>query len=320
MLVDDTIGNRTGAGFNEPLNGVLRPDALLSTAAEVERLALQSGAMQPIPAEQRKVVDGGIEFVVWLLTRKKTKQRRQVAQDQKPAYSEKGANPFLPYDPRIFVGKLSESHVCLLNKYNILDQHLLIVTRQFEHQTAWLTEQDFVALWRCMQEVDGLTFYNGGQIAGASQRHKHLQLTPFISGSEESALPITPALHKIEWRGDVGRMPAFPFVHAIGRLEADDTQPLYTSATCLLECYHALLSACALDYSQDDCQSQPYNLLATRRWMMIVPRSVESYLGISVNALGFAGSLMARNQDQLRAIQEVGPIKLLQHVAQPYQP
>ena len=52
------------------------------------------------------------------------------------------------------------------------------MTRAFEEQTDLLNLEDFAALWFCLQEIDGLAFFNGGKIAGASQRHKHLQLIP----------------------------------------------------------------------------------------------------------------------------------------------
>jgi len=50
------------------------------------------------------------------------------------------------------------------------------------------------------------------------------------------------------------------------------------------------------------CPQAPYNLLATRRWMLVVPRRQERYEKISVNALGFAGSLFVRNAAELELV------------------
>ncbi|MEO0808078.1 MAG: phosphorylase, partial [Cyanobacteria bacterium J06643_4] len=61
-------------------------------------------------------------------------------------------------------------------------------------------------------------------------------------------------------------------------------------------------------------QTAPYNLLCTRQWMMIVPRSQEKFAGISVNSLGFAGSLLVKNQQTLEALKAIGPVTLLEHV------
>ena len=58
-------------------------------------------------------------------------------------------------------------------------------------------------------------------------------------------------------------------------------------------------------------QSGAYNMLMTRNWMLIVPRSQAGFAGISVNALGFAGHLLARNQQQVETIRENGPLGLL---------
>jgi ATP adenylyltransferase len=64
-------------------------------------------------------------------------------------------------------------------------------------------------------------------------------------------------------------------------------------------------------------QSMPYNLLATRRWMLLVPRSAEHAHGISLNALGFAGSLFVRDAAQLETVRWIGPMALLRAVAVP---
>ncbi len=59
----------------------------------------------------------------------------------------------------------------------------------------------------------------------------------------------------------------------------------------------------------------PYNLLVTREWMLLVPRSRECWARISVNALGFAGSLFVRERRQMHAIKAHGPMNVLRSVA-----
>jgi ATP adenylyltransferase len=61
--------------------------------------------------------------------------------------------------------------------------------------------------------------------------------------------------------------------------------------------------------------AQPYNLLVTRTWMMLVPRTRAEYQGIPVNGLGFAGALVARTPAQLAMLRERGPLAVLQAVA-----
>jgi hypothetical protein len=57
-------------------------------------------------------------------------------------------NPFLPYDEALWVVHLSASHTLLLNKFNVVRHHLLVVTRAFEPQAAPLSAGDLGATWR----------------------------------------------------------------------------------------------------------------------------------------------------------------------------
>ena len=60
--------------------------------------------------------------------------------------------------------------------------------------------------------------------------------------------------------------------------------------------------------------SPAYNLLVTRQWMLLVPRSQECTNGISINALGFAGSFFVKSIEELDTIKALGPLGLLQQV------
>ncbi len=58
----------------------------------------------------------------------------------------------------------------------------------------------------------------------------------------------------------------------------------------------------------------PYNLLVTREWMLLVPRSREFFGTISVNALGFAGGLLVRNGEEMKRVRDAGPMEVLRSV------
>ena len=273
--------------------------------------ALQCGALQPIPTDYVFVEHGGVRFLVRLVEHL---TRKDIAlQQQHMAKAVTGAlvNPFLPYDEDLFVADISATHLCLLNKFNVIDHHLLIVTRAFEEQESLLTVQDFMALWSCMAEVDGLAFYNAGTIAGASQRHKHLQLVPLPLAPEGPRVPIAPAIAAARFDASCGRVPAFPFLHAMARVEPG------WQASDLFACYQALLRAVGLpsDVRSENAVRPPYNLLATRQWMLLVPRAYEQCEAMSVNALGFAGALLVRNAEQLAWLTAYGPMRVLQQVA-----
>jgi len=51
--------------------------------------------------------------------------------------------------------------------------------------------------------------------------------------------------------------------------------------------------------------------------MLAVPRRSERFGSVSVNALGFAGSLFVRDQAELAMIRSAGPMRVLAAVAGP---
>ena len=63
------------------------------------------------------------------------------------------ANPFLPYDERLWVSHLSDTHTLLLNKFNVVEHHLLVVTRSYASQLDSLRLPDFEALLLVLQVI-----------------------------------------------------------------------------------------------------------------------------------------------------------------------
>lgn len=295
---------------------MLRPGTLWPALIERSRRALAGGALLPIDTEQRIIEDGGVAFLVRRVSSlaHKDQQRRTAIMGS----GEKSRNPFLPYEAELCVGAVSPTHVCLLNKFNVIDHHLLIVTREFEHQETLLDRSDFAALAACMAEIDGLAFYNGGAAAGASQPHKHLQIVPLPLAAGLPAVPIEPLFESVRGASGLSSVPALPFRHGFAWIDQALFADPSGAAAALGALYDAMLAAVGVHGVQaggETRQSAPYNLLLTRRWMLLVPRSRERFDSISVNALGFAGSLFVRDDEQLTAIERVGPLALLTAVA-----
>jgi ATP adenylyltransferase len=254
--------------------------------------ALRCGALEPIATDYEELEEAGIRFVVRVLAHLERKVRAGFAQ------ARTGHNPFLPYNEDLFVADVSQTHLCLLNKYNVLDHHLLLVTRAYEEQESLLTAGDFEALATCMAEFDALGFYNSDSVAGASQRHKHLQLVPVPLGAGPERLPVDGAL--------AGG--SLPFVHAAERVVPLDGAALH-------ETYRQLLRALRLEGEVRAASS--YNLLVTREWMVLIPRERHEVEGVPVNALGFAGALLVRSRPQLAELRRRGPLDLLQRAGRP---
>jgi sulfate adenylyltransferase (ADP) / ATP adenylyltransferase len=295
---------------------LLSPDRFWQQVIAQTRYAVQCGALQSIATEYEFVEDGGTQFLVRVLANLSRKDTAQTEQAAKRAATGAAFNPFLPYEKDLFVADLSATHLCLLNKFNVVDHHLLIVTRAFESQETWLTLADFEALWVCMMAVDGFAFYNGGKDAGASQPHKHLQLVPlpFVPGG--LSIPIEPAIATAQTHGKAC-VDLWPYRHAIATLPLTPETPPAIAAPVLLETYQRLLTAVGLVYDPvHPIQSGAYNLLVTRQWMLLVPRSQESFKSIAVNSLGFAGALLVRNAEQMALLKHHGPLHILRGVGQ----
>jgi len=276
--------------------------------------ALRGGALRSIPTDFEFVDDGGVRFLVRVVTNLARKQHAKV---ESGGDSGKRANPFLPYDREMYVADASESHVCLLNKFNVLNHHLLIVTRRFEHQQSPLNQANFEALWTCMAEYDSLGFYNSGMVAGASQPHKHLQLIPLPMTSSGARTPVEPLIESASYRGDVGQAEGLPFRHALARLAPDLSRSVSEAAQTMHSLYHKMLGRAGIEADSQSCDrlEVPYNLLLTRQWMLLVPRSRERFESISLNALAFAGALLVRDEHQMAALKKRGPMTALKHVA-----
>ena len=257
---------------------------LFGRARIVTERALASGALGPIETRLVQIEDRGIVFDVRVIRSLEAKER--AARTSPP-----GASPFLHPEAALRVCDVGDSHVVLLNKFPVFELHVLLVTRTLEDQRAALTERDVEALWASTEGLRALAFYNAGATAGASQPHRHLQLVP---------LPLSDAIEDTPI-DRVVRDGALPFPHAVA-----DT-PREPSA--LFRTYRALLAevGCA--------DGEPHNVLSTPAWTMVVPRSRERFEGVSVNALGFAGSLLVKDDAQLERIRATGPATVLRAVA-----
>ena len=276
--------------------------------------ALDCGALQSIATGCRLVEDGGLRFVVRVSDNLWRKDQQRAGSTKRD--SRETSNPFLPYEPDLFVTDISDTHVGLLNRFNVVQHHLLMVTRQFEDQDLLLSIADLEALWICLQQLDGLGFYNGGRVAGASQPHRHLQLVPLPFAPGAARLPVEPALAGALDGGSPARSAQLPFAHALWGLDDLQSSTPRQAAPLLRRRYLALLAEVGLDVADPHGPAPgPYNLLATRRWMMLVPRSAEHFQGISFNALAFAGSFFVRHEGELRALEQAGPLNTLCAVA-----
>lgn len=293
---------------------MLEGGSLRSALQRATQHALACDALQPIESTLHIIEDSGVRFLVRQLSplgRQRLDTRRARGAGTTP-------NPFLPFDPNLFVADISRTHVALLNKFALIAQHMLIVTRRFEAQEALLKDTDFEALRACLAQVDGLIFYNGGAAAGASQAHKHLQMVPLPLEDIGPSTPIDAVLECVQAQTGIVTIPDLTFPHAFAWLEPELFEHGSDSAAHLASLYsqlHRRIGIDAVERNGEQYQSAPWNLLVTRRWMLAVPRRREDFQGVPINALGFAGSLFARDEKQFETIAGAGPMAALAAVS-----
>ena len=109
------------------------PSDLLDAADRQSRVALEAGGLRPIETRLHRVEMGELPADVRVLVRPAT------ASDPLLDRAPRDENPFLPYDERAEVAEISSTHVCLLNRFPVFANHLLVVTRAFEPQASLLT-------------------------------------------------------------------------------------------------------------------------------------------------------------------------------------
>lgn len=276
--------------------------SLLDRADEVIRRALHSGALQPIRTEQCWLADGPFRFSVRWVSSLALKDRARVDNviRRKPDF-----NPFLPPEPELTVAEVGADHLVVLNKFPVIDRHLLIVTRQFEDQHTPLSRADFDALAAVIAAHGGLGFYNGGRTAGASQAHKHLQWVPETAAALDAFIPPTlPAAGASAFAH-----PALPWAHAFVRLGARAPADAGPDGAALASAFRTACTALALPCAANPMP--PYNLLVTRKALLLVPRLHEKWQDVSVNSLGYAGSLFVRDREQIERLRAQGPLAVL---------
>jgi len=295
---------------SDPTEPPCVPGTLWSRVRQQTDRALAAGALEPIETRSTTLRQAGIPFSIRIVS---SLRRKDAATGRRGADSG-SADPLAAPDPTLRVCRLSEHYDAVLNRFPVIRHHLLLVTRSAEPQQRPLGPADFDALSRGLDEVDGLAFYNSGPEAGASQPHRHLQLVPVPLGAGKTPTPIEPTLTGVLQDPGRSTLPAYDFVHRVAPLpesawrvtERDERLPRVGHAMALT--YQALAAQTGLG------SGRPYNLLVTRRWMMVVPRSRERMDGVSVNALGFAGALLVRNRQGFETVRSRGPLAVLREV------
>ncbi|KAK8829340.1 hypothetical protein WA577_004605 [Blastocystis sp. JDR] len=212
-------------------------------------------------------------------------------------------------NPMLVVKEIA-THTLMLNKFPVLKNHCVLVTNDFQSQLNPLNLSDFTALSSVLREVPSLVFYNCGVDSGASQRHKHMQLIPF-SQFEKEMTPFDEVMLKENHdRDKVCQCELYDFTHSMIHVSCEDL----VNPEVLLSKYNLIMEDMKQKREKEGRKLESYNFLLLREWMFVVPRSCESCNGVNVNSLGFSGSFLAKNEELLSYLKEVGPLSILKRV------
>lgn len=292
------------------------PVTMLARIRAASIAAREKGSLKSIETSYT-VLAGTNERPAFMVRVLKSIAEKKRASTMEPTASaaEAKRNPFLPYERSMYVEDLADGHVLLLNKFNVVKNHCLVVTKKFEEQSSLLSSADFVAGCKVLGEIAGVLFYNAGRIAGASQMHKHMQHVPcpLLPGSELD----TPFDSGLCGGGkEVYESRQLGYVHGV--VNMDDLWKEGNKGDkgdICMQRYTEMLNVLSKKIGWTG-SGKPfaYNLLMTRKWMMMIPRKEECYEGISINALGFVGCLLVRDEGQLETVKRVGGMELLESV------
>ncbi|KAL1853232.1 bifunctional AP-4-A phosphorylase/ADP sulfurylase [Diaporthe australafricana] len=249
--------------------------------------------------------------------------------------TDKKTKPFNPFEdppPTALISELQPGHRLVLNKFAVVPEHFLLITRAFKQQTNLLGADDLAAAHACARAYheDGggqelFVFFNSGEHSGASQPHRHLQLLPvekMWEGLGDGA-GWTVLADQLAGNGDKGGI-RLPFATFAETIAADISPEALRSAYVRL--YRKACGAAGLeereleDLSSDDVPARiSYNLAMTRTSLVVCPRLAEGDVvrardgqevgRLALNGTVLAGTALVKSEKEWDALRD-DPIQL----------
>lgn len=234
---------------------------------------------------------------------------------------EKGSvdkNPFAKPEPELTIEDSFGEHdefKLVLNKFPVVPQHFMLVTKEFKSQNTPLSPNELGATFAVLRALerakkednkDWFAFYNCGPQSGASQPHKHIQFMtlpagfePFASRLARTSPHFIPNQHQ-EPLQDLN----LSFAHFVAVLPddlGDDSEEVLTLT------FVSLLQRALTVLREAHCDHISYNFCATTKWMMLMPRSSGSYEDkMGVNSCGVMGLFLCKNKELFDLVKDTG--------------
>ncbi|RYO81254.1 hypothetical protein DL766_000270 [Monosporascus sp. MC13-8B] len=232
------------------------------------------------------------------------------------------AKPFNPFEnpaPGLLVAQLPPAHRLVLNKFAVVPEHFILVTKEVKPQTHVLEKDDIAAAYACIEAYDRsgqelFVFFNSGKHSGASQPHRHLQLLPVARMQD--------GLEQVE-RGETWSVLAdkldehaqtLPF--AVMKAAITPGMSVEARHDTYLDLYKRAVNAVTpnVEVPSEGEANISYNLAMTKTSMAICPRTGEGAairnktgqeVGyVSLNGTVLAGTALVKNQAEWDALGE----------------
>jgi len=192
------------------------------------------------------------------------------------------------------ISPINGTHLLAFNKFSGYRPHLLLLTLDpSKRQTTDLDRADIAAAWNTLSSLsrDYIAIFNCGDKSGCSRMHKHMQLLP-----RPDDFVLWPEL--VGWE----RPPlSFKFCE-------ETLSPRMSANAVARICEELVRQARAGEGLYDDDSHFPHNVIITRDWILVIPRSASGHDGVSMNAAGFLGMCWGPTQVFADRWAAVGPL------------
>ncbi len=277
----------------------MKSELIWSKALEINRKAVESGALIPLDTIKYKTNDLCCDYELRFLKSSIPKHFTEYGPKR---------NPFIPWDSRLEIQPINDKHTLILNKYPVQIGHMLLITNSWKPQNGWLTIDDFKAIVNVDNDTTGLWFFNSSKEAGASQPHRHFQLLP--RHADELICP------RYEWFCSLlnnKNHHTSVISHCISIRSRD--KKLEPTACDLFKSYKSMVKDRGLgSIDKNNKPIKPYNLIITSEWIALITREKDKSNGFSINALGFAGYFLGTKFSNVDSLIKCGPEEILKDV------
>ncbi|GMM40437.1 bifunctional AP-4-A phosphorylase/ADP sulfurylase [Hanseniaspora uvarum] len=311
------------------------PKTLKKTVTDIYNKAVSTGSVIKFESSSKflKTSNSGEANLKYHLTFCDIDGQKPQKPEREDVVKEK-FNPFLKQEPELTVldNIMDNEYKLVLNKYPIVDEHLLLVTQKEIPQSSLLTPNDLNAAYKLLktlqqefdedEEDDGsddedvkksryAVFYNCGPNSGFSIDHKHLQCIK-LPNKLKTYQDFLVQEYPEPYIPNAKREPLEYEKVAYANFNIPLPKDLSKDDEYLVMCYVSLLQRSLSFFQQWDVEDPKerlptsYSFIMTTDWMTIIPRSKsvaevefeEKKYTLGTNALGYLHMLLFKEEQK----------------------